>query len=128
MKTLPIPSLTLGVCLLALSGGVAFATDLHKPQPGTNPGISGMSNPAAATAAPGQTGSNVLSSCSPTPFTSLGNSGGFPSATPAKMNSGTGSPFDPSATKKYAGNPGNPATNPKAVSQYDNACAQAQLH
>jgi hypothetical protein len=49
-------------------------------------------------------------------------------ATPSKTTSGTGSPFNPSATKEYAGNSGNPATNPKAVSQYDNACAQAQLH
>jgi hypothetical protein len=31
-------------------------------------------------------------------------------------------------SKKYAGNPGNPATNDNAVSQYDNACAQAALH
>ena len=30
MKTLPIPSLALGVCLLALSAGVAFADNLHK--------------------------------------------------------------------------------------------------
>jgi len=126
MKTLPIPSIALGACLLALSAGVAFATDLHKQMP-TNPG---PTNPAALNAAPGQTGSNVLSSCSPTSFASIGNSGptGDPNTTPAKMNSGTGSPFNPNATKKYAGNPGNPATNPKAVSQYDNACAQAQLH
>jgi len=34
----------------------------------------------------------------------------------AEMRSGTGSPFNPDATKKYAGNPGNPATNPNAVS------------
>ena len=32
------------------------------------------------------------------------------------------------APTKYAGNPGNPVTNPKAVAQYDNACAQAALH
>jgi hypothetical protein len=40
----------------------------------------------------------------------------------------SGSPFNPDVTKTYAGNPGNPATNPNAVSQYDNACAQAALH
>ena len=46
----------------------------------------------------------------------------------AKLSTGIGSPFNPSATKKYAGNQGSPATNPKAVSQYDNACAQHALH
>jgi hypothetical protein len=69
---------------------------------------------------PGQTGSNVLSSCGATPFPSIGAG--------AKTTTGVGSPFNPDATKKYAGNPGNPATNPKAVSQYDNACAQAASH
>lgn len=100
-------------CALMLLNGVAFATDLHNlvPSPNTNPG--------AATAAPGQTGSNVLASCGATDFPSIG--------ADAKTNNGTGSPFNPDATKKYAGNPGNPATNPKAVSQYDNACAQAAL-
>jgi hypothetical protein len=39
-----------------------------------------------------------------------------------------GSPFNPDVTKTYAGNAGNPATNPNAVSQYDNACAQAAVH
>jgi hypothetical protein len=101
-------------CVLTLTAGAAFATDLHTMVP--NPNL----NPGAAAAAPGQTGSNVLSSCGPTPYFSIGNG--------AKMNSGTGSPFNPDATKKYAGNPGNPATNPKAVSQYDNACAQAASH
>ena len=101
-------------CVLALTAGPAFATNLHPMVP--NPNL----NPAASSAAPGQTGSNVLSSCGPTPYFSIGNG--------AKMNSGTGSPFNPDATKKYAGNPGNPATNPKAVSQYDNACAQAASH
>jgi len=103
-KGLPIAS-----CVLALSAGVAFANDLH-----------------FYSGAPGQTGSNVLSSCSPTSPPTLGN--GLNGMTPAKTTTGIGSPFDPSATKKYAGNPGNNATNPKAVSQYDNACAQAQLH
>lgn len=107
-------SVAIAAGVLALSASVAFADDLHNliPSPNLNPG--------AATAAPGQTGSNVLASCGPTSFTSIGNG--------AKVNSGNGSPFDPSVTKTYAGNPGNPATNPNAVSQYDNACAQASLH
>ncbi len=96
-----ISSLAFGVCLLALSFGVAFADNLHK--------LSGTT---------GQTGSNVLADC--------GEPGslGFM----AKTNSGGGSPFNPDVTKTYAGSGvGNP-NNPKAVSQYDNACAQAQLH
>ncbi len=101
-------------CVLMLLPGVVFATDLHNLIPNPNP------NPGAATAAPGQTGANVLSSCGPTDFFSIGAG--------AKSNNGSGSPFNASVTKTYAGNPGNPATNPKAVSQYDNACAQAALH
>src|SRR5215469_107901 len=81
---------------------VAFATDLHKLVPSSN------MNPGAARAAPGQTGSNVLSSCGPTAFFSLGNG--------AKTTNGNGSPFNPNVTKTYAGNLGNPATNPNAVS------------
>jgi hypothetical protein len=46
----------------------------------------------------------------------------------AKSTGGKGSPFNASVAKTYAGNPGNPATNPKAVAQYDNACAQAASH
>jgi hypothetical protein len=109
-------SIAVTSCVLTLLPGMAFATDLHPlvPNPNTNPG--------AATAAPGQTGSNVLSSCGQTlpAFPSLGAG--------AKTTTGMGSPFNPNATKTYAGNAGNPATNPKAVSQYDNACAQAVLH
>jgi hypothetical protein len=100
-------------CVLTLSAGVAFAGNIHD--------ITGM---------PGQTGSNVLSSC-PNGLPLLY---GGPSV--AKTNTGTESPFNPlapvcpsctTASKKYAGNPGNNATNPKAVSQYDNACSQAAL-
>jgi hypothetical protein len=46
MKTLPIPSLALGVCLLALSAGAALAANPHPftttgaGQPGSNNGIS----------------------------------------------------------------------------------------
>src|SRR5262249_57020628 len=98
-----------------LSAGLDFANDLHSLIPPNN------QNPQAASAAPGQTGSNVLASCGATPtYFSIGAG--------AKMSSGTGSPFNPDATKKYAGNTGNPATNPNAISQYDNACAQAALH
>jgi hypothetical protein len=105
---------SIALCALTLLSGTAFATDLHKMIPSPN------LNPGAATAAPGQTGSNVLSSCGATPFFSIG--------VGAKLSTGIGSPFNPSATKKYAGNQGSPATNPKAVSQYDNACAQHALH
>jgi hypothetical protein len=107
-------SIAIASSVLTLSAGVAFADDLHIMIPSPNP------NPGAATAAPGQTGSNVLASCSPTSFTSLG--------VGAKSTGGNGSPFNASVSKKYAGNPGNPATNPNAVAQYDNACAQAALH
>jgi hypothetical protein len=108
-----IASLTVGAVLLLPAAGVVFATDLHNLVPSPN------HNPGAATAAPGQTGSNVLASCGATDFFSIGAG--------AKLNGGIGSPFNPDATKTYAGNPGNPATNPKAVSQYDNACAQAAM-
>jgi hypothetical protein len=111
MKSLKV---AIATCVLTLLPAVAFATDLHPLVPANN------QNPGAATAAPGQTGSNVLSSCGPTAFPSIGAG--------AKTNTGVGSPFNPNATKTYAGNPGNPATNPKAVSQYDNACAQAASH
>jgi hypothetical protein len=105
---------SVSIAALTLLSGTAFANDLHRLVPSPN------LNPGAATAAPGQTGSNVLSSCGPTSFPSIGAG--------AKTTAGMGSPFNPNATKKYAGNPGNPATNPKAVSQYDNACAQHALH
>jgi hypothetical protein len=107
-------SVTIGAILLLPSAGVAFADNLHKLVPSPN------LNPGAATAAPGQTGSNVLSSCGSTSFPSIGAG--------AKSNDGNGSPFNPDVTKTYAGNAGNPATNPNAVSQYDNACAQAAVH
>jgi len=107
-------SIAITSCVLTLLAGGAFAHDLHNLVPSPN------QNPASATAAPGQTGSNVLSSCGPTAFPSIGAG--------AKTTNGNGSPFNPNVTKTYAGNPGNPATNPKAVSQYDNACAQATFH
>src|SRR5215831_8087363 len=106
-------SIVITSCVLTLLSGAAFATDLHQLVPTPN------SNPGSATAAPGQTGSNVLASCGATDFPSIGAG--------AKTTTGNGSPFNPDVEKRYAGNPGNPATNPKAVSQYDNACAQAAL-
>jgi hypothetical protein len=99
-----IAPLAIAACFLLPLSGAAFAYDLHN--------FTGM---------PGQTGSNVFSSCGPTDIPgSLGNG--------AKLSTATGSPFNPLAVKKYAGNSGNKATNPKAVSQYDNACAQAAIH
>jgi hypothetical protein len=110
-------SIAITSCVLTLLSGVAFADNLHPLVATNNP-----PNPAAGSAAPGQTGANVLASCGPTlpDYSSIGDG--------AKTSTGNGSPFNPDAVKKYAGNPGNPATNPKAVSQYDNACAQASLH
>lgn len=113
MRSLKV-SIAITSCVLTLLPGVVFANDLHTLVPSPN------QNPGAVTAAPGQTGSNVLASCGPTSFPSIGAN--------AKTNTGSGSPFNPNVTKRYAGNAGNPATNPKAVSQYDNACAQASLH
>jgi len=107
-------SIAIASCVMTLSAGVACADDLHNLVPSPN------LNPGAASAAPGQTGSNVLASCGATSFPSIGAG--------AKSNGGKGSPFNASVTKTYAGNPGNPATNPNAVAQYDNACAQAAVH
>ena len=113
-------SFAIASCVLTLSTGVAFANDLHPFVP------LGVGNPLAASAAPGQTGSNVLASCGPTMgYFSIGSQAG------GKANSGKGSPFS-GATKGYAGNPGTPSLahsqSGNAVSQYDNACAQAALH
>jgi hypothetical protein len=106
--------------ILTLSAGVTFADNLH-PLAAQQPKTGSSANPGAASAAPGQTGSNVLSSCGSTEPAYFSVGAG------AKSNVGVGSPFS-TATKKYAGNPGNPATNPNAVAQYDNACAQAAAH
>jgi hypothetical protein len=111
-----IGSVAVGACLLALSAGVAFATNLHDP---TN--TAGFNN--GGVPIQGQTGSNVLADCHV-----VGSLGSGVTGSGAKMNSGGGSPFNPAISKTYAGSGvGNP-NNPKAVSQYDNACAQAQLH
>jgi hypothetical protein len=121
MKTLPIPSLALGVCLLALSAGVAFADNLHNPAETGGP-------PSTATS--GQTGTQAPGSSKPT-IAQCGSGGVVPGG--AKTNNGNGSPFNTAvvmglATKSYAGSVGNSGSNPNANSQYDNACAQAQLH
>jgi hypothetical protein len=129
-------SIAVGACLLALSAGVAFATNLHNP-------ANTLGNSATPNGT-GQTGSNVLSSCSTGGITGLGT--GF---SPGNSGApGQNSPFNQSVSKTYAGNPGNPtfpgSTNPPmspgnailnsnrpkdvSVSQYDNACAQAQVH
>jgi hypothetical protein len=130
----PTTSLAMGVCLLALSAGVAFADNLH-PTAQANGTTNGT----------GQVGSNVLSSCSPSMIpNSIGlgfSPGGSGSANnPAGTN---GSPFNLSVTKNYAGNCGSPtapgaptcpsagqssANRNTAVSQYDIACAQQSLH
>lgn len=107
-------SIAITSCLLTLLPGAVFADNLHTMIPSPN------NNPAASSAAPGQTGSNVLASCGATNYFSIGAG--------AKTSNAGGSPFNPQAVKKYAGNAGNNATNPNAVSQYDNACAQAALH
>jgi hypothetical protein len=128
----PVTSLAMVVGLLALSTGIAFATNLHP-----------MAQQNGTTNGTGQVGSNVLSSCSPNGITPLGtgftpgNSGS--AGNPAGTN---GSPFNQAVAKTYAGNCGSPtapsscsggagqsnANRNTAVSQYDVACAQQQLH
>jgi hypothetical protein len=116
-------SMAVGACLLALSAGVAFAENLHN----------GVTN-TTGTSTTGQTGTQAPTSSKPAIA-----SCGVPQApgtigSGAKVNNGNGSPFSMAAEsgaspKKYAGaGAGNSASNPKANSQYDNACAQAQLH
>jgi hypothetical protein len=118
MKSLPISSLAIGVCLLALSAGVAFADNLHNGQTNTT-----------GTSTTGQTGTQPPNSSKPT----IAGCGSGPVGMGAKTNSGVGSPFNAitGGSKKYAGaGAGNSGSNPNsnANSQYDNACAQAQLH
>jgi hypothetical protein len=111
MKTLPIPSLALGVCLLTLSAGVAFADNLHN-QPGVSPkGPTGTGSSGMVTASCGG-GMNTIG-------------GG------AKTNSGVSSPFNLTSptgggNKVYAGAGAGNSNNSSGFSnsQYDNACAQ----
>ena len=125
-------AIAIASCALTLSAGVAFADNLHP-----------MAQQNGTTNGTGQVGSNVLSSCSPNGITPLGtgftpgNSGS--AGNPAGTN---GSPFNQAITKNYAGNCGSPTAPPScsggpgqsnanrttAVSQYDVACAQQQLH
>ena len=120
MKTLLIPSLTLGVCLLTLSAGVAFATNLHD----------GMTNTTGVSTT-GQTGTQTSSLGVTTGKPTIAGCGSGPVGMGAKTNGGVGSPFNAitGGNKKYAGaGAGNSSANAGANSQYDNACAQAQLH
>jgi hypothetical protein len=118
-----IASLAIGTCLLLPSGGIALGDNLH------DPAVTGVPDSAHT----GQSGSNVLASCGAGGLSSLGV--GAKSNGTTQTNKGGGSPFNPSNTKIYAGNSGNPTgpggtanNNSHAVSQYDVACAQAQLH
>jgi hypothetical protein len=119
-----IASLAIGTCLLLPSGGIALGDNLH------DPAVTGVPSSAHT----GQSGSNVLASCSPGGPSSLG-LGAKSNGTTTQTNEGGGSPFNLSNTKEYAGNAGNPTgtggtanNNSHAVAQYDVACAQAQLH
>ena len=105
MKQL-LTSLTIGACLVLPSAGVVLAAN---PHPSTTTGT-------------GQPGSNNGIACN------TGSVGGGPGGSA----NGLGSPFNPSVTPPYAGNPGNPTSAPgtnantaHAVSQYDVACFQA---
>jgi hypothetical protein len=116
-------SIAASACLLALSAGVAIANDIH----------SVTVNGTTTTATGGHTGTGsvtntgqAIAGCGTTGTLAVLGSG-------AKTNSGGGSPFSTAAesnapAKKYAGGGANPGTNPQANSQYDVACAQAQLH
>jgi hypothetical protein len=118
-------SVAASACLLALSAGVAFATDLHG-MPATN----ALPTPPATTGtAPGQVGSNSgIANC--------GGTGLGAGMTPGKSSSNNGSPFSSTgrAGAVYAGNPGtksaanHPGPTGNSVAQYDVACAQQQLH
>jgi hypothetical protein len=129
MKTLPISSLALGVCLLTLSAGVAFANDIHTVTVGgvtttvTSGGHTGTGS--NTTSSNGTTGTPIAGCGTPAPTAVLGAG--------AKMNPGNGSPFNPdvvagTVTKTYAGSGVGNLSNPNANSQYDNACAQAAAH
>jgi hypothetical protein len=118
-----IASFTIGVCLLALPAGVAFADNLHDPtinNQGTT--ITGHTGTGSTTpvASCGGTGT-VVSNFKP-------NNGALSLSSPGTV--AVGSPFNPvtGGSKVYAGAGVGNSTNPQANSQYDNACAQHQLH
>src|SRR6476620_807198 len=124
MKTLPISSLAMGVCLLALSPGVALA---------------GQANAGTITPTTGQPGTTAGFNCGTlsAPVTP-GNAKNSQSVFNEPFPVGT-TPFGGIAGQHYAGNT-NPVTNSPtaslanaastaAVSQYDVACKNAsQLH
>lgn len=106
MKRLII-ALTIAGALTVPSARVALADDFHTilGQPAGQPDFNhGGISCSTFTVTPGNTGTASLAPNS------------------------HGSPFNPNATPPYAGNPGNPATNQHAVSQYDVACFQQTQH
>src|SRR5258708_28085825 len=100
-----IHSFLVGACMLLPSAGMVLAA-----------------NPHTFTMTKGQPGTTNGITCSQTVGPGPGGSA-----------NGIASPFNPTATPPYAGNPGNPTgpggavttANPAAVSQYDVACFQA---
>ena len=114
----------LAFTMLGTVGGPALADNFHTLQGATtgqpDPMHNGIACGGTVTLANGQT---VTLSATPGHSASASNS------------SSNGSPFDPSNAKRYAGNPGNPTTdpnspafNPKPVSQYDVACFQQTMN
>lgn len=111
-------SVAVGACLLLSSAGVAFADNLHN----------GVTNKTGISTT-GQTGTQPPGSPKPT----IAGCGDGPVGMGAKTNNGVGSPFNAitGGSKKYAGAGAGKSgsnSNSNANSQYDNACAQAQLH
>jgi hypothetical protein len=102
-------SLIIGACLLVSSAGVVFAADAHKVM-----GTKGQNG----------TGGAGVAGC-----TGVGADSAQPSPPGQVDNLNTNSPFptagNPTPSKVYAGSgAGNSGANPKANSQYDNACFQ----
>jgi hypothetical protein len=116
----PIPSLTLGVCLVALSAGVAFANNLHDPTINGGVTVKGQTGTGSTTPVSGCGGGTTIhSNFKP-------NNGALAAGSTAAV----GSPFNQATggSKVYAGAGAGNLSNPHANSQYDNACAQHQLH
>jgi hypothetical protein len=130
-----ISSLPIGVCLLALSAGVAFADNLHNPSingtPSGTPTLKGQTGTGSTPTVSGCSGGTSIDS------TFKPNNGALGQTGSAALTVAIGSPFNQAtgSGKAYAGagvgssNPkANSQSNPKANSQYDNACSQATLH
>lgn len=107
MKRL-MTALVVAAALTVPSGGLALADNFHTG------GSTGQPDPMHTGIACGTPGSTL---------------------TPGKTVSSSGTPFNPANTKVYAGNLGNPTTdpnspafNPQPVSQYDVACYQQTQH